>query len=206
MKIIMFIALSSLVMIDLNLNAQQSNSLVQKGNEAYRKGDYKNAAELYRQALMNNAGNITAKFNLGNALQKENDLASSEKEYNDAAGNAAESDLKAKAFYNKGLSLIRQKKIQDAIDAFKQSLKLQPADDEARENLQKAMNELKQQQQKQQPQKQQNKQNKPEKKQQNRQPNLQMMEQKFNELRNQEKQLQKMLQKKTTNAQPDKDW
>ena len=37
-------------------------------------------------------------------------------------------------------------------------------------------------------------------------PNPEMMEQKFNELRDKEKQLQKMLQQKSNQGQPDKDW
>ncbi|HRH50558.1 MAG TPA: tetratricopeptide repeat protein [Panacibacter sp.] len=186
------------------LYAQDVSSIIKQANDAYKKGDYKNAVELYKNALKKNAGDVTAKFNLGNALQKQNDAAGAEKYYTEVT-DVNDISLKAKALYNKGLSLVQQQKLQDAIENFKQSLTLVPGDNETRENLQKAINELKQKQQstpppnaKNLPKPQQNKNTK--------QPDKEMIEQKFNELRDKEKQLQKSLQKKNNTAQPEKDW
>lgn len=186
------------------LHAQDVSSIIKQANDAYKKGDYKNAVELYKNALKKNAGDVTAKFNLGNALQKQNDAAGAEKYYTEVT-DVNDISLKAKALYNKGLSLVQQQKLQDAIENFKQSLTLAPTDNQTRENLQKAINELKQKQQstpppnaKNQPKPQQNKNTK--------QPDKEMIEQKFNELKDKEKQLQKSLQKKTNTAQPEKDW
>ena len=185
--------------------AQDVNRTIKQGNDAYKKGDYKNAASLYKTALGKDAKNINAKFNLGNALDKQSDPGDAEKYYDEVASVTTDASLKAKSFYNKGVAEAQQQKLSEAIESFKQALKLTPEDDEARENLQKAINDLKKQQQQQQPQPNKSKQ-KQQPQQKNKMPNPQMMEQKFNELRDKEKQLQKMLQQRPNQSQPDKDW
>ena len=123
--------------------AQDVNKIISEGNDAYKKGAYKNASELYKKALRKDDKNNTAKFNLGNALEKQNDAANAEKYYDEVAASANEASLKAKAFYNKGVAQVLQQKLSDAIESFKEALKLTPEDNDARENLQKAINDLK---------------------------------------------------------------
>ncbi len=188
--------------------AQKTNEAVKQGNDAYRKNDYINAVKQYQKALQYDADNNAAKFNLANALQRSNDAEKSAEEYNDVINHTADADLQAKAYYNKALASLQQNKLEEAIESFKQSLRLAPNDREARENLQKALETKKQQQPQQQPPKQEKKpplQNQKQQKQQ--QMNRQMMEQKFKELEQQEKALQKEVQKQKTNS-PDneKDW
>jgi len=187
--------------------SQQALTNVQKGNDAYRKSDYKVAADEYGKALGKDPANQAAKFNLGNTQLKQKNMADAAKQYDDIIDKTTDVNLRSKAWYNKGLALVRQQNIEDAIQAFKQSLSLTPADNEVRDNLQKALNEKRQQDQQKQPQqKQQQKKDQQKQPQPQKQLNKQMMEQKFNELRNQEKELQKQLQRKPVENQPDKDW
>jgi len=186
------------------LHAQDVNRTIKTGNDAYKKGDYKNAALLYKKALGKDSKNTIAKFNLGNASDKQNDLASAEKYYDEVTV-STDASLKSKSFYNKGVAEAQQQKLMEAIESFKQSLRLTPDDNDARENLQKAINDLKKQQKQNQPQTEKSKQ-KQQPQQKNKMPNPEMMEQKFNELRDKEKQLQKMLQQKPNVGQPEKDW
>ena len=186
--------------------AQVANTDVQKGNEYYRKGDYKMASQLYQIALGREPGSTAAKFNLGNALQKQQDVAGAVKQYEDILATEKNAALRAKTYYNKGVALTKQNDNDGAIDAFKHALGLAPDDNETRENLQKALNEQKQ---KQQQQKQPQNKKDPKKNNQPQPPKTadkQMMEKKFRELQSQEKQLQKQLQKKSLEGQPDKDW
>jgi tetratricopeptide (TPR) repeat protein len=150
--------------------------------------------------------NNTARFNLANALQKENQTEQSKKNYDEVIARADINSLKAESNYNKALAFIKEQDLQNAIQFFEESLKENPSDDDARENLQKALNDLKKQQQQNQPQNQKQKQQQNPKQQ--KQPPLDkdMMQQKFNELRNQENQLQKKLQSKNNSTQPEKDW
>lgn len=185
--------------------AQPANSEINKGNVAYRKGDYKIAIEAYKNALRKDPANNTARFNLANALQRQNELSEANKNYDEVVKDAPLSSLRSDANYNKALAYLKEKDLLKAINAFKESLKGNPDDDDARENLQKALNELKQQQQQSKP-KNQQQQNQQQQQQKQKPLNKDMMQQKFNELRNQEKQLQQKLQDKNSTAQPDKDW
>lgn len=184
--------------------AQPVNNYIVKGNEAYRKGDLKAAIEAYKNALRKDASNNTARFNLANALQKQNEINEAHKNYDEVIEKAGITSLKSESNYNKAIAYLKEKDLLNAIASFKESLKQNPGDDEARENLQKALNELKKEQQQNKPQQQQQQQN--QKKQKQKQLNKDMMQQKFNELRNQEKQLQQKLQNKNSTVQPEKDW
>lgn len=116
---------------------------------------------------------------------------------------AKEPAAKSRAGYNKGVSLTRQHKLLESIDAYKEALRLVPTDEEARQNLQKALNELKKQQQ-QQPKEDKKKDDKDKQKQKpNDLPenksklNQKQAEQMLNALRQEEKKLQRGVQKKT---------
>lgn len=207
------IAACSLLLVFFSVSsfAQQSNEAVQQGNDAYKNGEYNAAIKDYSKALQTDKTNTAAWFNMGNALQKNTSPEDAAKSYDEAIKNATDDDLRSKAYYNKALAMLQQKNLQDAINAMKQSLRLTPEDNDARENLQKALNELKKQQQQQQKQKQQQKnpqqQQQPQQKKQQKMMDKQMMEQKFQELRNQEKEIQKQLQQqKASTQQQEKDW
>lgn len=186
-------------------SAQEVNNYIQKGNEAYRKGDFDVAVENYKNALRKQPENNTARFNLANALQRQNETKEAKKNYDEVLSSTGINSLKAESNYNKALTLIKEKELEKAIASFKESLKENPNDDDARENLQKALNELKKQQE---PNQAKNKKQQQQNPKQQKQPplNKEMMQEKFNELRNQEKQLQQKLQNKNNTTQPEKDW
>lgn len=187
--------------------AQPTNKAVKDGNDAYRKNDFIAAIDNYQKALQLDAKNVTAKFNMANALQHNNKAGQSADKYDDIISATTDEDLKAKSYYNKALAMLKQNKLDDAITAFEQSLRLSPGDNEARENLQKALETKKQQQPPPPPKPNQKQPPQNEKQQKQQQMNRQMMEQKFKELEEQEKELQKEVQKQKLNT-PDneKDW
>ncbi|GEO10647.1 tetratricopeptide repeat protein [Segetibacter aerophilus] len=194
-------------------NCQQEKPLVIKGNELYKKQQYDKAAEEYQKAADINEKNPLAMYNLGNALYKSKKTEAAEKVYDNAAENAKDPNGKSRAVYNKGVALTRQQKLQESIMAYKDALRLIPTDEEARQNLQKALNELKKQQQ-QQPKEDKKKQDKDKQKQKpNDQPqnksklNQKQAEQMLNSLRQEEKKLQQGIQKKNnTGGANGKDW
>jgi Ca-activated chloride channel homolog len=185
------------------LQAQQiENAEIFKGNEAYRKQEYTKAQQAYQKALEKSPKNATASFNLGNALFRDNKAEEASKVFEATADNASDKKEKADANYNNGVSLTRQKKTAESVLAYKEALRLNPADSLARENLQRALKELSSQQQNNKKDQQQK-----EKKQQNKL-NKQQVMQLLNALQEQEKLLQQKLQKSKVPApgQPEKDW
>lgn len=199
-----------LLSVSFSAFAQKGNREIIKGNESYKKGEFAIAETNYNKAIVANDKNSTAYFNKGNALLKQNKFTDAANMYAAAMQNNKDVFMQAKASYNKGVAEAKQQKWQEAVDAFKQALKLAPNDKEARENLQKAMNEIKKKQKpEEKPNENKKKEDKKEDDKKKQQPkmNKDQMENELNKLRNEEKRLQKELQKqKTQQVSQEKDW
>ena len=128
--------------------AQNEKELIKKGNDAYDKKEYDNAATNYKQATEKNPVNATAQYNLGNALYKNKKTDEAVQAYDEALSNAASKEDKSKSYYNKGVVLQNNKKLPECIEAYKNALKLNPQDEDARQNLQKALQKQKQEEKK----------------------------------------------------------
>ncbi|MBL0054833.1 MAG: VWA domain-containing protein [Chitinophagaceae bacterium] len=205
--------------------AQTNKSLIKKGNEAYEKKEYDKAISNYKEVTGKDPANPTALYNLGNALYRNQQNDDAVNAFDQAAVSSSNKEDRSRAFYNKGVVLQNNKKLPECIDAYKQALKLNPADDDARQNLQKALQQQKQQQQKEKQDKQQQKPKKEDQKQEpkkpkeeekNDQPNKpqpsklsqQDAAEKLKALLEQEKNLQDKLRKINAGSpsRPDKDW
>lgn len=121
----------------------QTEKNIRAGNEFYKQQQFDKAASAYGKAIEADPGNSLAKFNLANTLYKQNKQDEAVKVFTEVAGNAEKGMFKANAFYNKGAVLSQQKKLEESVEAYKSALRLNPDDKEARENLQKALLELK---------------------------------------------------------------
>jgi len=190
--------------------AQAENTALRKGNQLYKKGKISDAEAEFSKAVQQNPANPTAHFNLGNAQFRKNDFPSAEKDFDASlANNPSNPNLQQKAFYNKGVSLSRQKKLLESIDAYKKALRLDPADEDTRVNLQKALEELRKQQQSQkQPKDQEQQQNKDNKQKQEPKTNKKRLEQQLKSLQQKEQEIQEKMQQNRARAgsQPEKDW
>ncbi len=125
-----------------------------KGNEAYEKGDYSQAETLYRAALESDPENAKVYFNLGNALAKQGKVEEAIQAYMEFRSLAETPEDKAKAEYNIGSMMAEGEKWKPAAQHFKNSLKLNPTDPEAKHNFERAMAESEKQEQDQQQQQQ----------------------------------------------------
>src|SRR4051794_30487962 len=124
-------------------NSQNNTSLVAKGNELYKKQQFEQAAEQYRKAADLITKDSKAQYNLGNALYRSKKAEAAGKAFNDAASITTDDTAKSKALYNQGVTFSSSKKLLESIQAYKESLRLNSTDEEVRQNLQKALNELK---------------------------------------------------------------
>ena len=180
--------------------AQDVNGLIADGNDYYRKQQWVKAELQYRKALETSPSNREAKYNLANTLLKQNRNAEAEKIWTELNDPQNDPSFRSKVNYNDGVKLTTEKKLEESIDAYKQALRLDPNDQEARENLQKALLELKK---KRSPNQQQQKQKEKPK------PKIspQQADQQLKKLEQKEKQVNEKFQKNKTGAgsQP-KDW
>ncbi len=194
--------------------AQDVNKEIITGNQAYNRKQFDAASSSYQKALQKAPGNNIASYNLGNAIYKSGKPEDAVKLYDDAIQASAEKGIKEKGYYNKGVAFQKQDKLPECIDAYKHALKIDATDEEARQNLQRALAQLKQQQQKPDQQKK-NKQDKKDDKNKDQQPKPQPSkitksdaEEKLKSLLEHEKNLQEKLRKVKSAApdQPKKDW
>ena len=169
------------VFVSTVLSAQSADAYIRKGNEYYKQAEFDLAETQYRQALDKEPKNNTAQYNLANALYREKKYDEAHVVLNKLITRSS-NDVKETAYYNAGAMYSKTKDLMLSIDAYKNALRLNPNDTQARENLQKALAELK---------KQQNKQN--QSKQQSNMSQSQA-EKKLQQLQEREKQLQERLQ------------
>jgi tetratricopeptide (TPR) repeat protein/uncharacterized protein YegL len=142
-------ALIAILVLPGFLFGQSSNTLIKNGNDAYNKKEYDVAADNYKMAAEKEPANEKAQYNLGNALYKNGNSDEALLAYDAAIKSSKLKTGQSASWYNKGVILQNNKKLPECIDAYKNALRLNPADEDARFNLQKALlQQQKQQQQK----------------------------------------------------------
>ncbi len=170
MKIASFCALMLLALVD-PATVKKINHAKSQAEEAYKNGDYALAIRHY-QYLVDSLGVMEDEvlLNLANAQYLAKDTASAFSNYQ-AVTDSGKPDIKSKAYQQLGIMANRQGRAEEALNLFKQAIKAEPSNDDARYNyemLKKKLEEQKKQdEQKQQQNKDQQKQDPQNKDQQN---------------------------------------
>jgi Ca-activated chloride channel homolog len=128
------------------LRAESLASKNKKGNQFYSQGRYPDAEKEYLDAQVNNPGNSTILYNLGNSLIRQKKYDQAIQALNQAI-EKGDKNAKENGWYNTGNALFGMGKFKDSAAAFIQALKLNPADKDAKHNLELALMKLKEQKQ-----------------------------------------------------------
>lgn len=137
MIVLMFSGMSS-------VHAQTTNSLILGGNKSFSEAKFDNAEAQYKRALERQADNDVASYNLGNTYYRKGKLEDAINAFDQTIKVTKSNPVKQNAYYNKGVAYQTANKLDECIVAYKNALLLNPNDEAARQNLQRA---LKQQQQ-----------------------------------------------------------
>ena len=141
----------AIIIIPFGLQAQTSRDFIRKGNAQYRKGNIDEAEVLYRKSLSKDKTNSQALYNLAcvimNKKSGNNYADSAVSLFNEAAKAETNKLRKAMSFHNIGIVYQGSKDYANAIEAYKQALKLDPHNDKTRYNLAKCQYYLKRQKQ-----------------------------------------------------------
>lgn len=127
-----------------NVSAQTDRQYIRFGNSFYRQGNYSKAEIKFKKALNKNPNNPQALYNLGCVLlqQKKDSLAIRQLQ---SAGKLETSKIrKAMIYHNIGVICQKRQLFNEAIEAYKESLRSNPLDDETRYNLVLCMKQRKQ--------------------------------------------------------------
>lgn len=187
-----YIGMVLLLFMAVSVSAQKAErDFIRKGNRLFKDSVYVDAEVNYRKALEVNPKSTVSMFNLGNTLMQQNKLQEAMEQYVGATKVEKDKSNLAQIYHNMGVILHSQKDYAKAVEAYKQSLRNNPKDDETRYNLALAQKMLKDQQQDQQNQDQNQDQNKQD-------------QQKEQDKQDQNKQNQKQNQDQQQQSQPEK--
>lgn len=129
---------------------------LRSGNKLYQDSLFVKAEIDYRKALEQDPKSTDAMYNLGNALLMQQKAKEAMEQFEAASRLEKDKERLAQIYHNMGVILQSSKQYPQCIEAYKQSLRNYPHDDETRYNLALAQKLLKDQEQQQQNQDQQN--------------------------------------------------
>lgn len=143
--------------------AQKERKFIRSGNELFEGEKFENSEVEYRKALDKKINSYEAGFNLGDALYKQKKYEEALKQFQTLAVNEKNPEKLGHLFHNMGNTLLESKKIDESIEAYKQSLRYNPNSQETKYNLEYARQMKKKQEEKQKKQDQNKDQNKDQK-------------------------------------------
>lgn len=122
---------------------------VREGNSLYERQRFADAEKSYRKALQKDSLSVEGAFNLGDTHYATGNFAAAEEQFRKVAERTegVSDKQKADAYYNLGNAQFQQQKLQEALESYKQSLRLDPANLESKFNYVYTKELLKQQEQ-----------------------------------------------------------
>lgn len=136
-------------------------SIINEGNEAYKKKYFEEATKYYQKAAKEQNLKDISSYNLGNSyyqIENQDDAIAS---YKASLKNTENNELKSKALHNMGNAYYKQKEYGKSIESYIKSLELKPNQIDTKKNLVLAKRMLMQQQKEQNNQQKQQSQSKP---------------------------------------------
>lgn len=143
-----FIFIVAMMFIPSLILAQSGRKQVTEGNKLYEQKKYDEANNKYRDALVNNPENPLIHFNIGNTQYQKKKYEEAMKDFEKSLST---DDIltQSKSYYNMGNTLYRAGDLPKSILAYTEALRLNPADEDAKYNLEFVRAKLKEQAEKQ---------------------------------------------------------
>lgn len=142
-----YIIILLLLPLSFSVLAQKEVKLIRKGNNEFKKGNFKEAEINYRKSLEFDNNSVKGEFNLGDALYLQENYEESAQVFDRIGEKIADNNQKSEVYHNLGNSLLESKKYKESIEAYKRALRNNPADMDTKYNLEYAKQKLKEQEQ-----------------------------------------------------------
>jgi Ca-activated chloride channel homolog len=136
-----------LSIISFQVFSQTDRKFIRSGNGVYKEGKFQEAEIEYRKALEKDSGSFKANYNLGNALYKQHQYDAALQKYAGLIQTREGSDELNRYYYNLGNAFFEKGEYNESIDAYKNALRNDPHDLDAKHNLQLALRKLSEQKQ-----------------------------------------------------------
>ena len=138
-----------LLMVVISVSAQNERKVIRDGVRAYEDGEYADAEVEFRKAESINQESYEAEFNTGTALYGQEKYEETVKQYESLLDQAGDEEKTAQIWHNIGNSLLEAQQYAPSIEAYKNSLRKNPSDEDTRYNLAYAKQKLKEKEQQQ---------------------------------------------------------
>jgi len=132
------------------LQAQNERKAIRQGVKAYEQGDFSEAEVQFRKAGDLDESSFEADFNTGAALFEQDKYQETVQQYESLVQQSSDPGKLSKVWHNMGNGLLEAAQYQASIEAYKNSLRLNPDDPDTKYNLAYARKKLQEQQQQQQ--------------------------------------------------------
>ena len=144
--------ISLLILTSFSAFAQEDKRDVRRGNREYDDSNFQEAEINYRKALIKDSLSVAANYNLASSLFRQGKTKEAQEilQQEHVQAKASSSEHAADYYYNVGATALANNDWKTAVDAFQNSLLLNPGDIDAKENYIYAKKKLEQQQQQQQ--------------------------------------------------------
>lgn len=142
-------AIFLLLTISQGIAAQNERKAIRQGIKAYDQGDFSEAEVQFRKAGDMEGPSFEADFNTGAALYGQEKYQETVKQYESLVQQSSDPEELSKVWHNMGNSLLEASQYQASIEAYKNSLRLNPEDLDTKYNLAYARKKLQEQQQQQ---------------------------------------------------------
>lgn len=129
---------------------QEWQDSLRTARKLYHEKKYSESLDKYKAAQRKAPKSVDLSDEVGQTAYKAEDFEQAEKSFAESLSNKTQAKDKAKAYHNLGNAKFKQKKYDEAIDAYKQSLRQNPNDEQTRYNLAEAMKKSAKKQQSQQ--------------------------------------------------------
>lgn len=129
------VSVTLFIFLPLMSQAQTDRQSIRTGNKHYRQQVYDKAEVDYRKALAANPRNPQAMYNLGCALMSQQKDSAAIVQFENAGKMETSSRRKAMIYHNIGWICQKHQMFGEAIEAYKESLRNNPDDNETRYNL-----------------------------------------------------------------------
>ncbi len=127
-------------------HAETAASKNKQGNKLFEQGKYQEAEKAYLDAEIQSPGRPEILYNLGNTLVKQKKYEQAVQSLRQAIGKG-DKKLEQSGWFNTGNVLYEMGNLKDAVQAYVQSLRIDPSDKDAKYNLEMALQKMKQQKQ-----------------------------------------------------------
>lgn len=124
-----------LLAVAFTASAQKERKFIREGNGLFDKQDFEKAEVEYRKAMDKKNESFEAAFNLGDALYKQKKYEDALQQFTTMAKEEKNRERLGQLYHNIGNTLMAMQKMDESVEAYKESLRNRPTSEETKYNL-----------------------------------------------------------------------